>query len=71
MPWKNYVLDVSMIHNDIPCWCPIEDDGGVVVGMNLIQSKCPGKMVGVFHPDGQEAVEEWCAANSEWRSKFG
>jgi hypothetical protein len=66
--WENYVLDVTLRP---PVYCPIEDDGTVIIGMNYVTPcECPGKLVAVVHMDGQEAVEAWCAANPCWRDEF-
>ncbi len=61
--WKKYVLDVTM---NPPCWCPYEEEtGNIVVGLSMIQNECPGEMVGIFHQDGQEKVNEWMENNPE------
>lgn len=62
MSWKNWVLDGTF---GWPApFCPIEGDingeFSVVVGMNVLATTPPGKMVGIVHADGQEAVEAFC-----------
>lgn len=71
--WDKWVIDCSMHEPGMPyVYCPVEfgDDGeisNVVVGM-MLMGKPKGDVVGVYHQDGQEAVERWCAANPEWRT---
>ena len=68
--WQEWVLDATMgIRDGNACFVPIDSDGGVVFGMNMI-GHCPGKLVGVIHCDGQEAVEKWIAENPDWQ-KYG
>lgn len=66
---KDVVLDASMGCRDgLFCFVPVEyeDDGKTfrcfVTGLNFISSTVPtGKrLVGIVHPDGQEAVERFC-----------
>jgi hypothetical protein len=65
--WKECVIDASMGCSDgMFCFCPIEGDiageFAIVTGMNYI-SKAPHgtmKLVGIVHPDGNEAVERFC-----------
>lgn len=75
--WTEWVLDVSMIRDGMPCFCPVDvDENGeataVVVGMNYIGAVPKGaKIIGAYHPDGVEAIEEWVAAHPDWRKEFG
>jgi hypothetical protein len=64
--WKNWVLDVTSTFGGEYCFVPIEDDGTLVVGLNVISDECPGKLVGAVHAGGQEEVENWCAEHPEW-----
>lgn len=63
---EEWVLDVSM---SPPVWIPIEnrgtDDETLVTGLNYMGEKPPGKVVGIVHPDGQDAVDRWCSANPD------
>jgi len=61
--WNEWSLDVSQW--PIRCYCPYEKDGTIVVGMNLVTDKCPGKLVALFHSDGQETLDKWCADNPD------
>ena len=64
--WKEWVLDATMgVKDGMACFVPIENDGSLVLGMNMIGS-CPGMLVGAVHLDGQEAVERWIAENPDW-----
>jgi len=64
--WDEYVLDCSNIDVGwIPCFCPYEN-GKIIVGVNILQDKCPGKLVGVIHSGGQQATEEWITQNPNW-----
>lgn len=68
MKLKNWVLDITL--GEPYAFCPIEDNGDVVVGLTIITDKCPGNLSGVMHLDGQEAVEKWCAEHPTWRTDF-
>ena len=59
-----WVLDASMYAgNGVFCFCPIDQDGAVVTGMNVLAKKSPGPLAAVIHADGQEAAERWVAEN--------
>lgn len=67
MKEEEYCLDASMSKPELGmfCFCPIEknDSGDVVAiitGLNLLLSKPPDNCHVVYHPDGQQACEEWC-----------
>ena len=67
--WPNWVMDVT--HEKPPfCFCPIEDDGSIVLGMNLIADRCPGELVGIFHEGGQDDVENWEKKHPTWHKKY-
>lgn len=51
---EEWVLDVSV--GEPYSFCPFEESGSVVVGLSFISDKCPGKLVGVFHAGGADAV---------------
>lgn len=55
MKWKKWILDVTRWPER--CYCPVEDNGDIVTGFNLIQESPPGELVGIFHSDGQEAAD--------------
>lgn len=64
---EQWVLDASMepMTPDGPfCYCPIEGDIDgdfeVVVGFTSVGSIPRGRCVAIWHPDGQEAVEDFC-----------
>ena len=62
--YSEWLLDVSA--NDTAlCFCPIEN-GNVVVGMNFIGDKPPGKLVGVFSFKGEEECEKWLDENKDF-----
>jgi hypothetical protein len=63
----NWVLDVTL---SAPVFIPYEDDGTLVVGMNVVCERCPGNLVGVVHLDGQEKVEKWIAENPNWHEQY-
>jgi hypothetical protein len=67
---REWVLDATLYSGDgMCCFCPIEPDGTVVTGVNVLSRKSPGPLVAVIHADGQEAAERWVAANEyllEW-----
>ena len=68
LTWKEWVLDVTF---DPPVFVPYErETGAVVIGMNVLSDKCPGKLVGVIHADGQEAVEKWISENPDWHERY-
>jgi len=71
--FKEWVIDIGSSHFDdgVVCFVPYErETGDIVVGMNVLSDKSPGKLVGVIHNDGQEAVEKWCDENPNWHTKF-
>lgn len=69
MNWTQWVVDVTLWEEGgLYCFVPLEGDPQgehtLVVGMNFLTDRVPGgKLVGVVHMDGQEAVDEWCAAH--------
>lgn len=63
--FDTWALDASSIERGLPAtFCPITEDGEIVDGMNYIGSP-PGKIVGVFHPNGQDAADKFCDENYE------
>lgn len=67
--WEEWVLDVSF---DMPVFVPYErDTDTIVIGMNVARATSPGKLVGVIHEGGQEAVDEWIANHPEWKEEYG
>jgi len=70
---KECVIDVSCSHDGMYAFCPYDKaTGDVIVGMTLITSLngFKGKIVGLFHPDGQEAVEEWIKAHPDEKAEI-
>lgn len=61
MMWTRWLLDVTNWQPGGPfCFCPEDANGSIVVGMNYIGAAPPaGKLVGIFHVGGQEAVDRW------------
>ncbi len=66
--WNEWVIDVTFWPST--GFCPL-DDGSVVVGMTYIADRSPGKLVGVFHHDGEEAVDGWVADHPNWKDEYG
>lgn len=65
MAHEQWVIDASMsVQNGQFCFCPIEGDINsefcVVTGLNSNVPLNGGKLVAIWHPDGQEAVEQFC-----------
>jgi hypothetical protein len=60
-----WVLDVTfgLVAGEMLTFCPIEEDGTVITGLAVIASEPPGRMIGIFHADGHDQVERWCADN--------
>lgn len=70
--FDKWMIDASMSRDGMLCFCPVElDEAGevtnFVVGMNFISDKPPqgGECIGIFHPDGQQAADEWYDANKD------
>lgn len=59
--WKKWMLDVT--HWPQTCYCPVDENGNIVTGFNLVQKEPPGELVGIFHEDGQEAADAFWAAH--------
>lgn len=68
--WDQWVLDATLSDGgpDLFCFCPLEGDPEgefeVITGMNFASDAPPGRLVGIVHEDGAEAVEAWCRAHS-------
>ena len=67
---EQWVLDATIGCRDgLFCFCPIEGDisgdYNIIVGMNVISDKPPGRLVAIVHADGQEAVEAFCEKYAE------
>lgn len=67
---NDWVLDVSMtdVANDVRAFCPT-DGIFVMDGMTMVTDAPPGELIGLYHPDGNEALEAWQAANGEYVRK--
>jgi hypothetical protein len=61
--FREWALDISQW--PARCYCPYKKDGTIVIGLNLITDRCPGKLVALFHQDGQDVLDKWCAENPE------
>ena len=72
MPWKEWLLDATLgVRDGLACFVPYESDTNeIVVGMNMLSSRAPGRLVGVIHADGQAAVDAWCAQHPDWHERF-
>lgn len=66
---ENWVMDVSY-ESEPYCFCPIKNDGSIVVGMNVIADRSPGNLVGIFHTDGQGAAKNWEQKHLDWYEKY-
>jgi len=65
---NEWLLDVSF---GVPAFVPYErDTDSVIIGLTMLSDKCPGKIIGVIHCDGQEAVESWVEAHPNWYSQY-
>jgi hypothetical protein len=68
---KTWLLDVTNGVNEMPCFCPYEEETGMIMtGLMLVQPRCPGELVGVFHEGGQEAADTWCQENRDWHERY-
>lgn len=71
--WNEWVIDATLEDKDgFLCFVPIENKGTAqetyVVGMNVlsnVQNFERGKIVGIIHEGGQEAVEKWIQEHPE------
>ena len=68
--YKEWVLDVTNGVNP-PCFIPYKlKTDTLILGMNLISDKCPGKLVGIVHLDGQKKANNWTENNPDWYEKY-
>lgn len=66
----NFVLDVSF-GTSPPTFVPFDEETGILsIGMNYLQDRCPGILIGVVHNQGQEAVEKFIENNPDWYEKY-
>lgn len=66
--FKKWVLDASAGCNGVRYFCPYDDETGrVLMGFAVASDKPPfgGQFFGVFHPDGDDAVEKFCEENKD------
>jgi hypothetical protein len=69
--FNEWVLDVTLGNKSTNCYCPYEKEtGSVVFGLSLLADKCPGKLVGVVHMDGNDAVEKWLSEHPEYPEAY-
>jgi hypothetical protein len=66
--WDEWLMDVTLW--PYYCFSPRDRQGNIVIGMVAIQDRSPGKLAGVIHADGQEAVEAWIAEHPEWPERY-
>lgn len=61
-----WVIDASVSDPPLLAFCPLEEDGAVVVGLTFVSTEPPNgeRVVGVFHPDGADQALEWLTDNS-------
>ena len=65
---KERILDVSC---STQSYIPYErETDTLIIGANIMTEKCPGKLVGLYHPEGNVAIEQWEADNPDWRKKY-
>jgi hypothetical protein len=65
---NEWVLDVTLPYL---VFCPYDKETeSVITGMNYISDKCPGKLLGIVHMNGEEAVEKWIKDNPELVKKY-
>lgn len=72
MAYDRWVLDASMFKGvgEPMCFCPLNDEGIVVIGITVLADYPLGKFVGVIHEDGQEAVEKFCEEHKDLIDKL-
>lgn len=68
-----WLLDATATipEEDVRGWCPVqgtveEENLEPVPGLLMIADKPPGEALGVFHPDGADAVNTWVRENDEY-----
>jgi hypothetical protein len=64
---NDWVIDISLYPAVV--FVPY-NNGGIVLGINLMTERCPGNLIGIIHINGQEAVEEWIAAHPDWLQTY-
>lgn len=65
MPYTEWFIDAAL-SSDVLVLCPRDDEGEIITGISLIADYPPsGAIVGVFHPDGDEAVQDWIDRNQD------
>lgn len=63
--YKHWAIDATLSNNGMFCFVPVENFGTdqqtFVWGLNLLAKDPPdgGRVVLIFHPDGDEAVHLW------------
>ena len=67
--FKTWVIDASHSTDEFICFVPYEDET-LYTGMSFLSDRCPGKLIGVIHADGLEAVDKWCEAHPDWQEKY-
>jgi len=68
MEEREWVLDVTL---GTPVFIPYEKNTDTyVTGLNVLAERCPGKLVGIVHFDGQEYLDLWLEKNPNAFEKF-
>jgi hypothetical protein len=61
--YSGWVLDASFWPNRV--FVPLGKDALPILGMNLMAPLPPGKLVGVIHAGGQDAVDEFVGEHAD------
>lgn len=71
-PRSQWVLDASAVDvdEDIRAWCPVTPDGAVMMGLTVVTDRPPGSVIGVFHPDGQQACDAWTETHADYLERL-
>lgn len=68
---EKYVIDVTFEKDkQMVGFMPIDSEGRVVLGLTIMQSRCPGELIGIFHADGEEAAQKWLDENPDAFEKY-
>lgn len=73
--YRDWLLDATLYDEadpDMACFTPYDSaTGALLVGVNMLASRCPGRLVGVCHADGDAAADAWLAAHPDAKERFG
>jgi len=68
---EEYVLDATSIDIGCAAFCPYDRKSGIIMtGLTILQDRCPGRLVGVFHAGGQKVLEEWIKDHPDWKENY-